>query len=115
MSLKQNLPVKPVPIGLVKANVLMLVLNLVGVTSYLCFVAVFIWLSPKERAMGVDYYAGDSVVWFMFVVPVFAIYLILNCIWAGFIIAYRYSKGRLYWRLTALVWIVAVIIDYAHH
>lgn len=106
MSLKTNVSLEPVPKGLIKANVVMLVVNLLGVAFYLFFVALIVWRPPGERA---DDIAGEGVVWFLFVAQVFGFYLILNFIWAGFIIAYRYPKGRRFWLLSALIWIIAVI------
>jgi hypothetical protein len=104
---------KHVPKGLRIADVIMPVLNILGVVCYLLVVSMNVWLSPKERAMGIPH-GGEIVGWWMFVMWVYGIYFVLNLGWGVFILVYRYWRGGRFWLLTAIVWIVAIVVDLAH-
>jgi hypothetical protein len=49
------------------------------------------------------------------VLPIFAVFSVLNVTWGAFILARPQWRGGRLWLLAALIWSVAVGIDFAHH
>jgi len=71
------------------------------------------WRIPSEH--GIIPVTGEPFVWFAAILPILAVYPLLNLVWAVFILARRrWRSGRL-WLVTAAVWLCAVAIDFAHH
>jgi len=93
----------------------MIVLNVIGAVICLAFTLLLTWNIPAERAMGIDSSAdtGQGVVWALLVIPIYAVYLILNLAWGGFIVACRNERGARFCFLALMVWIVATLIDFA--
>jgi hypothetical protein len=92
----------------------MVAANVLGVLLYLRLASAA-WAIPAERAAGIDSVTGEPFVWVMSVFPVWGTSLLANIIWA--LIAHR--RGQRINTLSRLVvltgWIVAVVIDFAHH
>jgi hypothetical protein len=73
------------------------------------------WVIPQEQQNGINVITGEPFVWALSVLPVCAVFLVLNTIWGGTIaVRRRWLQGRI-WLLSALVWIVAIVIDFSHH
>lgn len=111
------MPLNPVPKGLKLANLVLFLLNLLSAAGYMYLVHLT-ELSPRDRAAGIEDFVGPAYVWLLITAKVFAFYLILNLIWGGFIVAYRYLRGGCFWLLggrlwllTGVVWIAALVID----
>jgi hypothetical protein len=95
-----------------RANVIMLVLNVVGAFIYIRRASLS-WVIPQER--GLNSTAAESFIWALAALPIFAVFLLLNSIWGVLILRRRqWSSGRI-WLLTVLIWFVAFAIDFAHH
>jgi hypothetical protein len=47
--------------------------------------------------------------------PIVAFCCVLNCVWGAIILARRQLQCGRFWGLAALVWLGAVMIDFAHH
>lgn len=92
----------------------LLALNLFGVLVYL-WGARHAWIIPEEAANGIHSITGEPYVWAGFVLPVWGAFLIINLIW-GFTIMMRkrWVQGR-WWLTSGIIWIAAVIVDFAHH
>lgn len=92
----------------------LLVANILGCVIYLLG-AEHAWIIPEEAANGIHSVTGEPFTWAAFVLPVWIVFLIINLTWGVTILARRrWLQGRI-WLLTLFIWIVAVIIDFAHH
>jgi hypothetical protein len=95
-----------------RVNLVLLVVNVIGACIYVVG-ASHGWAIPEEHcAIPVT---GEPFVWFVYVAPVFAVFTLVNLTWTALIVRYRqWQRGGL-WLLAALVWLVAIAIDFAHH
>ena len=92
----------------------LLLANVLGCALYLLG-AQHAWIIPEEAANGIHTITGEPFVWAAFVLPVWIVFLIINLVWGVIILARRrWLQGRI-WVVSALIWIAAVIIDFAHH
>lgn len=97
-----------------RTSLIMLILNGMGAVLYLWW-ASHAWAIPQERAMGIHSITGEPLVWAIGVFPIWAVFLLLNAIWGVLILRWRqWSSGRL-WLLLVPIWLIAVVIDFAHH
>jgi hypothetical protein len=56
---------------------------------------------------------GEPFVWFAGILPVVAVFFVLNSAWVALIRLYWLS-GR-FWLLAVVLWLVAVSVDFGHH
>jgi hypothetical protein len=91
----------------------LLVVNIVGICAYLWRVS-FAWVNPQERAMGIPI-TGEPFVWAAALLPIVEIFFPLNMGWGALIIVRRQWESGRYWLLVAMLWLIAVAIDFAHH
>lgn len=97
-----------------RVNVVLLVLNTIGAVIYL-HRASYGWRIPQEQKMGLDSITAEPYIWFAAVLPILAVFLLLNLIWGALILRYReWRSGRL-WLLTELMWVAAIATDFMHH
>jgi len=90
-------------------SAVLLILNLIGAARYVA-VASRGWAIPGEPVTGEPY------VWAISIVPVCAVFLVLNIIWGAFILARKQWRTGIVMLLSVLpIWIVAVAIDFWHH
>ena len=90
----------------------LVVFNTIGAVIYVVAASPS-WAIPQEH--GLVPLTGEPFVWFVGVFPIIAGFLLLNLIWGAFILGCRrWSSGR-YWLVTIPLWLVAVLIDFAHH
>jgi hypothetical protein len=95
-----------------RINVTMLTLNVIGAILYV-WLASRGWRIPEEK--GIIPITGEPYVWAIGVFPIWAIFLLLNVIWAVLIIKSRqWENGRL-WLLNLPIWLIATVIDFVHH
>jgi hypothetical protein len=47
--------------------------------------------------------------------PVFTIFFIVDVFWGALILVSKQWRRGYLWLLTALIWLVAAVIDFAHH
>jgi hypothetical protein len=103
---KMSFMAQPIPLAL-------LLLNVIGAFAYLIR-ASSAWAIPQERAAGIHSITGEPFVWFLAILPIVAFFIVLNVVW-GAVIVRRQWQAISFWLLTALVWLGAVAIDFAHH
>jgi hypothetical protein len=72
------------------------------------------WAIPAERAAGINTTTGEPFIWFLNILPIVATFLVINVVWVT-ILARRQWKGCVFWLLSAVIWMTAVTIDFAHH
>jgi hypothetical protein len=102
---KMSFMAQPIPLAL-------LVLNVIGAIAYVA-AASNGWAIPQER--GSVPITGEPFVWFGSILPFVAIFSVLNFAWGAVILARRQWQGGSLWLLAAMVWLGAVLIDFAHH
>ncbi len=97
-----------------KRSMTLLALNVVGAAGY-DMATSSAQAIPQERAAGIYSITGEPVVWFAAILPIISIFFAVNVTWGTLILARRqWHSGRL-WLLSALVWLIAMVIDFAHH
>ena len=89
--------------------------NVIGAILYVFAASRGGWAIPEERAAGIYTTTGEPFVWFSSILPIVAIFLIINIAWGTLILVRRQWKGGQFWLLAAVVWLAAVVIDFAHH
>jgi hypothetical protein len=95
-------------------RIVLTVLNAIGATIYLAR-ASNAWAIPQERAAGIYSVTGEPFVWFLGIWPIVGVFLVMNLACGALILARRHwFSGRL-WLMAAMIWLVAVWIDFAHH
>ncbi len=57
---------------------------------------------------------GEPFVWVL-AVPVLGVFLLADIVWGGLLLRGRESKRRLWWLVTAAVWVLAIGIDFSRH
>lgn len=95
-----------------RISLALLVLNAIGAAVYVAAASPS-WALPEER--GLNSTTGEPFVWFMAVAPICAAFSLLNLAWGATIIAKKWWHGSRWWVIAALIWIVAISIDFAHH
>ena len=95
-----------------RVSLALFVLNMIGAVIYVVAASPS-WAIPQEH--GVVPITGEPFVWFAGVFPIVAGFLLLNLSWGALILGCRrWSSGR-YWLSTIPLWLVAVLVDFAHH
>ncbi len=103
---KMSFMAQPIPLAL-------LLLNVIGAFAYLIR-ASSAWAIPQEWAAGIHSITGEPFVWFLAVLPIVTFFFVLNVVW-GAVIVRRQWQAASFWLLTALIWLGALAIDFAHH
>ena len=93
-------------------GVVLLVLNFIGAIVYV-HRASLSWAIPQEK--GLHSQTGEPFIWAAGVIPIFAIFFVVNATWGGIILIRRQWPSGYLWLLTALIWLFAAAIDFAHH
>jgi hypothetical protein len=99
-------------LGAQRWGVVLLVLNFIGAIIYV-HRASLSWAIPQEK--GLHSQTGEPFIWAAGVIPIFAIFFVVNGVWGGLILVRRQWRNGYLWLLTALIWLVAIVIDFAHH
>jgi hypothetical protein len=99
-------------LGAQRWGVVLLVLNFIGAIVYV-HRASLSWAIPQEK--GLHSQTGEPFIWAAGVIPIFAIFFVVNGVWGGLILVRRQWRSGYLWLLAALIWLVAAAIDFAHH
>jgi hypothetical protein len=95
-------------------SIVLLVLNFIGAVVYVVRASNG-WVIPQERALGLHSVTGEPYIWALSVFPVCAVFLVLNLTWVAFILAQKRWQSGIFWLSTLPIWLVALVIDFAHH
>lgn len=95
-----------------KPHIALLLANIIGAAVYL-LAASRSWAIPEQR--GLHSQTGEPFVWACFVLPIWALYLLLNLTWGAAILVRREWRNSALWLAMALIWLAALGIDFAHH
>ena len=101
-------------LGAQRWGVVLLVLNFVGAAVYVVRASKG-WVIPREREVGLHSVTGEPYIWALSVLPVCAVFLVLNLAWGAFILARKRWQSGIFWLLSIPIWLAAVAIDFAHH
>jgi hypothetical protein len=96
-------------------SIVLLLLNVVGSIFYVVAASRGGWAIPEERAAGIQTTTGEPFIWFLSILPIVATFFVINVTWGAVILARRQYKVGPFWLLAAVVWLGAVVIDFAHH
>lgn len=105
------MPVAQMP---AKMNLAFFVTNIVGAVVYV-MASSLSWAIPQERELGLHSVTGEPFIWRTAVLPIWAFFSLLNLIWAGIIVRRKQWRDARLWAVMACVWLVGVVIDFAHH
>jgi|SRR5579872_3172664 len=98
--------------GSVKSlDITFMVANAVGIVLYLRLASRG-WRIPEEH--GMVPVAGEPFVWAL-ALPVLGVFFVADVVWGGLLLRGRESKRRLWWLVTAAVWLLAIGIDFSRH
>jgi hypothetical protein len=97
------------------ASIALLILNVVGAVLYVVAASRGGWAIPEERAAGINTTTGEPFVWFISILPIVAVFLMINLAWGAGILTRRHWQGGRLWLMTAVVWLGAMAVDFAHH
>jgi hypothetical protein len=92
----------------------MFVANVVGAMLYVFAASRGGWAIPAERAAGIHTTTGEPLVWFLSILPIVLIFIVINVAWT-IILGRRLWSGGRFWLMAAVVWLGAIVIDFAHH
>jgi len=95
-------------------SVVLLAFNFIGAVIYVV-AASHGWAIPQEREAGLHSVTGEPYVWAGYVIPICAVFFVLNLTWGALIITRRQWQSGILWLMTIPIWVVAVAIDFAHH
>ncbi|HTF67440.1 MAG TPA: hypothetical protein VK638_32650 [Edaphobacter sp.] len=96
-------------------SIALLAANVIGAILYVVAASRGGWAIPEERAAGIYTTTGEPFVWFVSILPIVAIFFVINLAWGAGILTRRNWHGGRLWLLTAAVWLGAVVIDFSHH
>jgi hypothetical protein len=85
--------------------------NAVGIVLYL-LLASRGWRMAQEH--GMIPVTGEPFVWAL-ALPVLGVFLLADMVWGGLLLRDKKSKRRLWWLVTAAVWLLAIGIDFSRH
>jgi hypothetical protein len=85
--------------------------NAVGIALYLVLASRG-WRIPQEH--GMVPVTGEPFVWAL-ALPVLGVFLLADIVWGGLLLRDRVSKRRLWWLVTAAMWLLAIVIDFSRH
>jgi hypothetical protein len=97
-----------------RLSLALLIVNVIGAIVYIR-VASPSWAIPEERAQGIHTVTGEPFVWAARALPIFAGFSLLNFLWGAYICVKRSWLNGYLWLTTAIIWLVAVWVDFAHH
>jgi hypothetical protein len=96
-----------------RGALLLLALNFFGAVIYV-IAASHGWVTSQDREYGVPV-TGEPFVWAVYVVPIWTLFLLLNLIWGAVVLARHRWRSGILWLMTIPIWMVAMVIDFAHH
>ena len=88
------------------------IVNVIGTVIYVAAASPS-WAIPQER--GLHSTTGEPFIWALFVVPVLAAFALLNLVWGAYICFNKTWRSGYFWLMAAVVWLLAVWTDFAHH
>jgi hypothetical protein len=92
----------------------LLIANVIGAIVYVAR-ASHSWVIPEERALGLHSQTSEPFIWAIYVLPILTVYALVNLIWGVVILWRRQWRSGRYWVGAGLIWVIAVVIDFAHH
>jgi len=73
------------------------------------------WAIPQERSAGIHSVTGEPIIWAIATAEVLLPFVVLNLSWGVFVILRKRSRNARMLLLTPLIWLAAILIDFAHH
>jgi hypothetical protein len=101
-------------VGAQRWGIVLLALNFIGAVVYVVRASNG-WVIPRERELGLHSVTGEPFIWALSILPVSAVFLVLNLTWGAFILARKRWHSGIFLLLSIPIWLAAVVIDFAHH
>lgn len=95
-----------------RSSIVLLAFNIIGTVIYVVG-ASHGWVLPEER--GLHSATGEPFVWALYAIPTCAFFFALNLAWGVYILIRKQWRAGVFWLATIPIWLVAIIIDFAHH
>jgi hypothetical protein len=102
---------RPTGISAKSLDITFMAANAVGTVLYLVLASRG-WRIPQEH--GMVPVSGEPFVWVL-ALPVLGTFFLADIAWGGLLLRDRKSKRRLWWLVTAAVWLLALGIDFSRH
>ena len=88
--------------------------NVIGAIAYE-LAASPTWAIPEERAAGIHSVTGEPFIWAALALPILVGFTLLNVVWGTCLCVQREWRSGYLWLATAVVWLIAIWVDFAHH
>lgn len=89
-------------------------INVIGAIAYVTSASRGGWVTPQVRELHAE--AGEPFIWAIAVLPIWAVFFLINLVWGLLCLTGRKKRLRGFWWLMIIpVWLVAIVIDFAHH
>jgi hypothetical protein len=98
-----------------KVNLGLVIANCAGIAVYLYWCSRWAWYIPAEREAGIDATTAEPFLWAAIVVMVGGPFLVIDLIWGLTIIIKKRWRSAPFWFAVLCMWLVSVVIDFAHH
>jgi hypothetical protein len=85
--------------------------NAVGIAAYLTLASRG-WRDPLEH--GEIPVSGEPFAWAL-ALPALAAFLLADIVWGGVLLRHREPKRGRWWLIVSGLWLIAVVVDFAHH
>jgi hypothetical protein len=92
-------------------DIMFMAANAVGIVLYLVLASRG-WRIPQEH--GMVPVTGEPFVWVL-AVPLLGVFLLADIVWGSLLLRDTEFKRRLWWLVTAAVWVLAIGIDFSRH
>jgi hypothetical protein len=92
-------------------GIMFMAANAVGIVLYLVLASRG-WRIPQEHRMVPV--TGEPFVWVL-AVPLLGVFLLADIVWGSLLLRDTEFKRRLWWLVTAAVWVLAIGIDFSRH
>lgn len=89
----------------------LLLANIIGAILYVVRASQS-WAIPAER--GINSISGEPFIWALFALPILAVFAVIDLVW-GIIVFRNQKNGARFLLIAGLIWIVAIVVDFAHH
>src|ERR1039457_3449110 len=94
-----------------RLSLALFITNVIGATIYV-FASMASWAIREELAQGVHSTTGEPFVWAVRTWPILICFGLLNLIW---ILRIKKWRDSYFLAMAAMIWLIAMWIDFAHH
>jgi hypothetical protein len=97
-----------------RLSLILFIANVIGALTYVRAVEPS-WVIPEERAAGIHTVTGEPIVWAGAILPFIIGFGLLDAFWGVCLLILKKRRSSYFWLAAAVIWIIAIVIDFAHH